>query len=204
MRGLSLGGDTLWEVPWTNGAGVNAAVPIARGDDVFFSSGYGTGSAVVSVERRTGPAEDDTSYAAFEAAERWTAPNRFKLKFNDAILHEGYVYGLDEGILSSVEFATGDRKWKRGRYGYGQCLLLGDVLLVTCEDGDLVLVTPSPDRAAAGELARYSAAAGETLLDGTCWNHVAYSNGRLYWRNGAEAVCVELPMKGTPAAVAAK
>ena len=172
---------------------MNAAVPIARGDDVFFSSGYGAGSAVVTVTDEPEPA----------ASEKWMNPNRFKLKFNDAILHDGHLYGLDEGILACVEFATGDRKWKRGRYGYGQCLLLGTgsdaVLLVTCEDGDLVLVTPFPDRAAAGEIARFSAATGGTLLSGTCWNHAAYSRGRLYWRNGAEAVCVELTTE--PAAV---
>ena len=189
LRGLTFGGETLWEVPWTNGAGVNAAVPIVRGDDVFLSSGYGAGSAVVTVSGDPEPT----------ATEKWTAPNRFKLKFNDAILRDGHLYGLDEGILACVEFATGDREWKRGRYGYGQCLLLGETLLVTCEDGDLVLVNPSPDRSAASELARYGAATGDTLLHGTCWNHAAYSRGRLYWRNGAEAVCVELPTE--PAAV---
>ena len=196
LRGLDLAGETLWDIPWTNQPQVNAAVPIAAGDGVFLSSGYGTGSAVYRIE----PPEDDGD--GWEAREQWTTPNRFKLKFNDAVLHGGHLYGLDEGILSCVEFATGTRKWKRGRYGYGQCLLLGPdtpspVLLVTCEDGDVVLVAPSPDRGGGRELARYSDAAGETLLTGTCWNHPAFRDGRLYWRNGKEAVCVELPTAAT-------
>ena len=182
LRGLSLDGNTRWSIPWTNGAGVNAAVPIASGDRVFLSSGYGTGAAVYDV-------------SGAKPEEVWFN-GRFKLKFNDAILHRGHLYGLSEGILSCVDFGTGDQLWKAGRYGYGQCLLLGTagggdpVLLVSCEDGDLALVRPSPDRFE--ELGTWSAAAGSTLLSGTCWNHAALADGRLLWRNGTEAVCVRL------------
>ena len=207
LRGMRLSGETLWDIPWTNGPFVNAAVPIVSGDDVFLSSGYGTGAAVYSIESREAPTGTDAAAETFETREVWTTPNRFKLKFNDAILHDGFLYGLDEGILSCVEFATGERRWKAGRYGYGQCLLLGGengrpVLLVSCEDGDLVLVDPSPQKHA--ELARYSAANdGQTLLTGTCWNHPAFVRGRLFWRNGAEAVCLDLP-GDAPAEVAAE
>ena len=193
LRGVSLSGDTLWSVPWTNGAGVNAAVPIASGDRVFLSSGYGTGAAAYAIDRDPNADEDDAP--EWSPREAWFN-GRFKLKFNDAILHRGRLYGLSEGILSCVDFGTGDQLWKAGRYGYGQCLLLGTadggepVLLVTCEDGDLALVRPSPDRFE--ELTTYSDAAGSTLLSGTCWNHAAFSRGLLLWRNGTEAVCVRL------------
>ena len=196
LRGLSPAGETRWEIPWTNQPQVNAALPIAVGDRVFLSSGYGTGAALYDVGRDVGG----------EPREEWVN-RRFKLKFNDAVLHEGHLYGLSEGILSCVDVATGDQIWKAGRYGYGQCLLLGTatgdpVLLVTAEDGDLALVNPSPD--GFEEVARYSDAAGGTLLSGTCWNHPAYAHGRLYWRNGAEAVCVRLGGEPESEKVAAK
>ncbi|MFH5802577.1 PQQ-binding-like beta-propeller repeat protein [Alienimonas sp. DA493] len=186
LHGLSVDGAPLWQIPWSNQAQVNAALPLVSGDRVFLSSGYGTGAGLYDVARSGGD---------WRATEVWRTENRFKLKFNDAILHDGFVYGLDEGILSCVDLEDGSRVWKRGRYGYGQVLLVGTAdgppaLLVTCEDGDLALVAASPD--GFEELARYSDAAGETLLSGVCWNHAALVRGRLYWRNGTEAICVRI------------
>ena len=69
-----------------------------------------------------------------------------KNKFNSSVLHNGYVYGLDEGILSCLDVNTGERKWKDGRYGYGQVLLAGGHLIVTSDNGEIALVKASPDR----------------------------------------------------------
>ena len=188
LRGVSIDGRTLWEIPWANDAGVNAAVPIAFGGDrVFFSSSYGAGSAVYQIAL--------SAAGDWEPREVWTNPNRFKLKFNDGILRDGFVYGLDERILTGLDLKDGERVWREARFGYGQLLLLGTTggepaLLVTSEDGDLILFDVSPD--GADELARYSEAAGANLLSGACWNHAAFARGRLYWRNGSEAVCVQL------------
>ena len=69
-----------------------------------------------------------------------------KNKFNSSVLHNGYVYGLDEGILSCLDVNTGERKWKDGRYGYGQVLLAGGHLIVTSDKGEIALVKASPNR----------------------------------------------------------
>ena len=69
-----------------------------------------------------------------------------KNKFNSSVLHNGYVYGLDEGILVCLDVNTGERKWKDGRYGYGQVILAGDHLIVTSDQGEVALVKASPDR----------------------------------------------------------
>ena len=45
-----------------------------------------------------------------------------KNKFNSSVLHEGHVYGLDEGILTCLDVKTGEQRWKGGRYGYGQVI----------------------------------------------------------------------------------
>ena len=69
-----------------------------------------------------------------------------KNKFTSSLLHEGHIYGLDEAILACIDAATGELKWKGGRYGYGQVLLAGDHIIVLTEDGDLVLVKATPER----------------------------------------------------------
>ncbi len=117
--------------------------------------------------------------------DRWKS-NSLKPDFNDVVIHAGYIYGLDDGILCCVDLETGRRVWKRGRYGHGQILLLADQarLLVACETGEITLVAAKPDRHE--ELGRFQA------IEGKLWNHPVIAGGRLYVRNGEEMACYEL------------
>jgi outer membrane protein assembly factor BamB len=107
-----------------------------------------------------------------------------KNKFNSSVLHNGIVYGLDEAILAAVDVRTGERKWKDGRYGFGQVLLAGDHLIVLTEKGEVALVKATP--ASYQEVARFSAISGKT------WNTHAIAGGRLIVRNQTEMACYDL------------
>jgi len=171
-----VGGELLWSFgPWTSQPKVNAAQPIVQGDRVFISTGYTIGSVLLDVTRIDGE---------WKAKPVWTNKNEFKLKFNDAVLHDGYVYGLDEGILACYEFDTGKKMWKKGRYGYGQVILLGGTLVVLAEDGSLAAVKASPEE--------FEEVARVEVLDGKTWNHPSYSRGMLFVRNDREAACLDL------------
>ena len=88
--------------------------------------------------------------------------------------------------MTCIALDTGRRCWKGGRYGAGQILLLPemDLLLVTSEAGEVVLVKADPQRHQ--ELGRFQAVHGKT------WNHPVISHGRLLIRNSEEAACFEL------------
>jgi outer membrane protein assembly factor BamB len=164
-------GSLLWEFPWSNASGINIAQPIVVGPNRFFiSAGYGKGAALVEV-------------GAGGARAVWQN-SMMKNKFNSSVLHEGHVYGLDEGILTCLDAQTGERKWKGGRYGYGQVILAGGHLIITSADGELVLVRATPQ--AHTEVARFQA------LDGQTWNNPALADGRLLVRNGKEMACYKL------------
>ena len=75
-------------------------------------------------------------------------------------------------------------KWKGGRYGYGQLLLAGDYLVITTEQGELVLVKAAPE--SHREIARFQA------IDGKTWNIPAIDNGLLLVRNATEMACFRL------------
>lgn len=168
-------GSLLWEYPWPTGQGINVAQPVVLGGDrVFLSASYGQGAAVVEVRR-----EGDRL-----AAHAIWANSRMKNKFTSSLLHEGYLYGLDESILACVDAATGEQKWKGGRYGYGQPLIAGDHLIVLTESGDVVLVKATPDRHE--EVARFSAIEGKT------WNHPVVADGRLLVRNLREMAAFDI------------
>ena len=168
-------GRVLWEYPWKTDYDVNAAQPVVIGTNrVLVSSGYGVGAAVVELT----PSPD-----GFSVREVWRNI-RMKNQFTSSVFHEGFIYGLDESILACLDAATGELKWKGGRYGYGQVLLAGDHLIVLTEDGDLALVRASPDRHQ--ELARFHA------IDGKTWNHPAMSDGVLLVRNINEMAAFDL------------
>jgi outer membrane protein assembly factor BamB len=109
---------------------------------------------------------------------------RMKNQFTSSVLHDGFVYGLDESILACLDAATGELKWKGGRYGYGQVLLASGHLIVLTEEGDLALVRATPERHQ--ELGRFPAVGGKS------WNHPAMSGGYLLVRNINEMAAFDL------------
>src|SRR5436190_52570 len=162
-------GALLWSQTWDTDMGINASQPIVVDQNRFFiSSGYGKGAALVEISG---------SGNSYQAKTVWTNIN-MKNKFNSSVLHEGHVYGLDEGILTCLEVSTGNRKWKGGRYGYGQVILASGHLIVLTEAGELVLVKASPNEFT--EVAKFKA------LDGKTWNVPAIAGGRLFVRNAKE------------------
>ena len=102
------------------------------------------------------------------------------------MVHGDHAYGFDGSILACIELATGKRRWKDGRYGNGQLLLLADqaLLLVLSEDGELVLVRADPERHV--ELARHAA------LEGKTWNHPVLVGDLLFVRNDAQMAAFQM------------
>jgi outer membrane protein assembly factor BamB len=178
VMGLSESGALLWSYPWDTSGGINVSQPIVVDQNRFFiSSGYGKGAALVEVKG---------SGDSFTATTIWENIN-MKNKFNSSVLHNGYVYGLDEGILTCLDVNTGERKWKGGRYGYGQVLLASGNLILTSDTGDLALVKASPDQYT--EIARFTALQGQT------WNYPAIADGRLLVRNANEMAAYDISRK---------
>jgi len=121
------------------------------------------------------------------AVERWTSTG-LKAMFNDFVIHKSYAFGFDGTILACVDLADGKRKWKGGRYGSGQLVLLPDqdVLLVISEEGELALVGATTDTFT--ELARSPAIEGKT------WNHPVLVGDILLVRNGQEMAAFRLAL----------
>ncbi|HEY0763254.1 MAG TPA: PQQ-binding-like beta-propeller repeat protein [Pyrinomonadaceae bacterium] len=168
-------GDLLWEYAWDTDNGINVSQPIVVDHNRFFiSSGYGKGAALVEVKG---------SGNSFTASTVWENKN-MKNKFNSSVLHNGYIYGLDEGILVCLDVNTGERKWKEGRFGYGQIILTNGHLIITSDQGEVALIKATPDKYT--EVARFSAVQGQT------WNYPAIAGGRLLVRNSNEMAAYDI------------
>jgi outer membrane protein assembly factor BamB len=172
-------GEVLWEHAWSNPGGVIVQPALTPDGDLLINSIAMTGGAGI---RRLSIKRESNGWTV---TERWTSAG-LKPYFNDFVVHGDHAYGFDGSILASISLADGTRTWKGGRYGNGQLVLIADqdLLLVTSEEGELVLVKATPEQFT--ELARIPA------LDGKTWNHPVLVNDLLLVRNGEEMAAFRL------------
>ncbi len=173
-------GKLLWKHEWPMGGGGSRVLQPAILDDgggLLIGTSFGLGT------RRIAVSHDGTG--KWTVDERWTSRG-LKPYYNDLVVHRGTAFGFDGNILAAIDLETGDRRWKGGRYGNGQMLLLPDqdLLLVLSERGDLALVRASAE--GFEEVARMKALGGKT------WNHPIVVDGVVYVRNGEEAAAYRL------------
>jgi hypothetical protein len=173
-------GTLLWEHPWP-GLGIMqpALIPKHRGDlliSMVNEDAMPIGTRRITVANGPG---------GWTIEERWTS-NGMKPSFSPIVVHEGHAFGFDGRILACIDLQDGKRKWKGGRYGSGQLILLPDqdLLLVLSEQGELALVAATPEQFK--ELARFPAIEGKT------WNHPVLVGDVLLVRNGQEMVAFRL------------
>ncbi|MDE0627961.1 MAG: PQQ-like beta-propeller repeat protein [Bryobacterales bacterium] len=171
-------GRVLWEHAWPGGDRIVQPAGV-RDVGLLVAEGSGFGLRHIAVTRDTDK---------WSVAERWES-TRLKPYFNDFVVHERHAFGFDGSILACVDVEDGSRKWKGGRYGHGQLLLLADqdLLLVLSERGELATVAATPDRFE--EVARHPGIEGKT------WNHPALAGDILLVRNGEEAAAFRLALE---------
>jgi outer membrane protein assembly factor BamB len=172
-------GKLLWEHQWDPGVSIVQPALAANGDLLITVGDAMGGNGMRRLAVKHGP-------GGWAAEERWTSRG-LKPYFNDFVVHEGHAFGFDGSILSCIDLNDGTRKWKGGRYGHGQMILLADqdLLLVLSEEGELALVSATPDKHT--EIARFP------VLDAKTWNHPVLVGDVLLVRNGEEMAAFRLP-----------
>ncbi|MFQ5525160.1 MAG: PQQ-binding-like beta-propeller repeat protein [Thermoanaerobaculia bacterium] len=180
-KGLALhdpaNGSVVWKHEWPIND-YRVLQPLVIGESTLLMTTGQVGTRRLDLRREGGGLTGEV---------RWTSSG-MKPDFNDYAAHGGSLYGFDRNILACVDLETGERRWKGGRYGAGQLLLLPDAsqLLVVSEKGDLVLVRATPERHE--ELTRMK------VFEAKTWNHPVLVGDRLYLRNAEEAVALTMPL----------
>ena len=172
-------GRLLWNYPWRRDHPHVAMPVVVPGDRVLLSSGYGHGSELLEVHR--GPDG------------RWSAESvwktlRLKAKFTNVVDYKGHIYGLDDGVMVCLDAEDGTLRWKEGRYGHGQVILVDPAMIVMAETGEVVLL--ELDHRQSRVVSRFQA------LEGKSWNPPALAGAFLLVRNHREAACFRLPLVG--------
>jgi outer membrane protein assembly factor BamB len=172
-------GKELWKTIFAPLNGIAVGQPLALAESrVFTSASYGAGSKMVSVMKE-------------EGGENWKVETLWenkslRCKFSSPIHVDGYIYGLDDGILACLDAQTGKRTWKKGRYGHGQMLYAAGKLFIQAETGDFVIVRTNPKEHQ--EVALWKALPGIKN-----WNAPALAGRTLLVRNHLEMACYVFP-----------
>ncbi len=187
-------GEVLWDHPWPGSSDTNASnsQPVPVGDNrVFVSKGYGEGAELIEIA----PGED----GKLASKSLWKNKSVMRTKMGNVVVRDGYVYGLNEGILQCIDLETGRSKWKKRRtpkFGHGQIILVGDAILVLSEPGEVILIEASPKK--------YQELASMPAIEGVTWNNPAMVGPLMVVRNAEEAACFELPLRGSEGVAATR
>ena len=151
----------------------NCASPQIVGDTVITSAGYGYGTHRIQISR---------SGEGFAASEMWHS-RKLKAKFADLLIHEGFVYGLNEGRLVCLALADGSLQWRGNNYGHGQLLGVDGHAIIQHERGSISVLALNPEEE--------SIVNEFEALDHRTWNHPVLAGDLLLVRNDREAVAFE-------------
>ena len=176
-------GKVLWEHKWPGDAIVQPG--LTADGDVLIGTATGMGENAGIGMRRVAVSQGPGGWTV---QERWTT-NALKPYFNDFVVHEGHAYGFDGALLACIDLKDGARRWKGGRYGAGQLVLLPeqDLLLVLSEHGELALVKAVPDQ--------FTEVAGRVpAIEGKTWNHPVLAGDVLLARNAEEMAAFRLAL----------
>jgi outer membrane protein assembly factor BamB len=169
-------GRELWRFPWKTSYDINAADPIMSGNEMFVSSGYRTGGALLRLNG-----------SEWEVV--WKG-QQMHSQMNPSVLVAGHLYGISGqnghgGELRCVEWKTGIIKWQEPSLQLGSLMAAADKLIVLSEKGELVIAEASPER--------FKVLARTQVLGGRCWTVPVLSNGRIYCRNASgKLICVDV------------
>jgi outer membrane protein assembly factor BamB len=160
-------GRQLWSyTPVANNV-ANIATPIVRGNRVFVSSDYGTGSALLELT----PAGNDVR------AREVYFTRQMKNHHATSVLVGDHLYGFDSSILTALKFDTGEVAWQNRSVGKGSLVFADERLYLYSEGGVVGLAEASP--AGYREHGRFELRTGRLPT----WSHPVVSGGKLFLRD---------------------
>ena len=165
LMGISLkNGAPKWTYPWKSSRDVNAADPVALGNQqLLVSSSIGTSLLDLS---------------SGEPIEQWKQRN-LRWYFNPGVVIGKHIYSIHGTThrpteLLCTELKTGKTVWSEEGYGSGGLMAAGNDVIVF-DKGTLTIFEASPEA--------FKLRLRQALMKGKCWTSPVLANGRIYCRN---------------------
>jgi outer membrane protein assembly factor BamB len=165
-------GRLLWRYERVANRTADIATPIVHDGQVFLSSDYGTGCALLKV-------------AAGDASEVYF--NRdMRNHYSTSVLVGDYLYGFSSSILTAMKFQTGEVAWRDRSVGKGSLIYADRHLYCLGEGGVVGLVEASPE--GYREKSRFEIPKGEFPT----WSPPVIADGKLYLREQDNLYCYNI------------
>ena len=181
-------GKLLWTTSWA-GEKTPAVIPtpIAVGNEVYISSGYGVGSKLVRIDEKN------------SATDVWEAKT-MKNKHGGMIKFGDHVYGSSEGEgLVCQDWKTGELVWnEKGQFfGSTDSIVIADGMIYCLNDdsGTLSLVKATPDGFEQKGQFKLDPQSPNRNPKGKVWTHPVVLDGKLYLRDQENLVCYDVSAK---------
>ena len=160
-------GMLMWRYERVANRTANVTTPVFHQNKVFYSSAYGTGSALLELTGEGGEVTAKETYFTREMQNH----------HGGVVLVDGYLYGFSNSILTCLEFATGKLMWRHRSVGKGSLIYADDHFYVLGENNIVGLIEATP--------AEYREKGRFRIADSgwPSWAHPVVSSGRLYIRN---------------------
>ncbi len=168
-------GELLWRYTKVSNRTANIATPIYRDGQVFVSTAYGTGCALLKLSGKT------MSEVYF---------NRdMKNHYSSSVLVEGTLYGYNDSILTAMNFNTGAVAWKDRSVGKGSVVYADKHIYALSENGVVGLIEATPE--AYKEVSRFEISKGSLPT----WSPPVIADGKLYLRDQDNLTCYDIKGK---------
>jgi outer membrane protein assembly factor BamB len=169
-------GSLLWSNPFAADNTANCPTPAYSDGHVFWANGYGKGGVCMKLGR------------GGAASEAWTTRDMV-CHHGGYVIHEGHIYGNNEGGWACLDLKSGEKKWGERAVGKGSlCWADGMLYLFSESNGQGALATCSPDGLKI---------TGRVQVRGTgpSWAHPVVVGGRLYLRYDTNLYCFDVAGK---------
>jgi outer membrane protein assembly factor BamB len=172
-------GSLLWSHAHSTSWGLNISTPVwGPGNLLFISSAYNGGARVLHLTQSGGKTKVE---------ELWSS-NRMRIHHSTAIRIGDYVYGSSGDFgptpMTAVDVRTGKVVWQDRTFGKVNMVLVDGKVILLDEEGDLALVTLSPQ----GMQVRWRV----PLLLGNAWTAPTLVGTKLYVRDRRTMMALDL------------
>jgi outer membrane protein assembly factor BamB len=160
-------GKLMWRYEPVANRTANCTTPVYQDNKVFYTSAYGTGSALLKLTAQGGEVKAEEAYFSRDMMNH----------HGGVVLVDGYLYGFSNAILTCMEFATGKVMWRDRSVGKGSLTYADGQLYLLGEGNTVGLAEATPQG--------YREKGRFTIEDQgrPSWAHPVVAGGKLYIRN---------------------
>ncbi len=188
LRGLAArDGKELWDFPLVDKLNESSTTPVVAGD-MLLAASVTYGMVGLKLNREGGKTTVKQVWKNPQLTCYFSTPIPVGKEHVYVVSGVAKLFGASS-TLHCVELATGKILWSKEKVGIYHAAMLrtaDNKILLLSDLGDLILFEPNPKEYK--ELARGKVVKGERI-----WAHPALANGKVYFRDDKELICLQMP-----------